>query len=227
MSAPPTPSPWPAPTLADAAAHDTDAGPGSPGGSSIEEPSHSPHIHQSLTAALDVAKRLVSPSLRAEHAALREEQRIADELGGLPPGWYAVPASEVDLLEGTGGAADHLVIGPSGVFIIRLYHRPAATVWVSERFMTVNGRSSDQLTEARFEARRVGGLLTGACGFDVTVQSVVIMVGATVQTVSRPAEVHVRAHHDLRDWLCVQPVRLAAETAAAISESVSHGLISS
>ncbi len=107
------------------------------------------------------------------------------------------------------------------MFIIRIYHRPAATVWVSERSMTVNGRTSDQLTEARFEARRVGGLLTRACGFDVTVQSVVVMIGATVQTVSRPAEVHVRAQHDLRDWLCLQPrsARLA-RWSRAINEHV-------
>ena len=37
-------------------------------------------------------------------------------------------------------------------------------------------------------------------------QSVLILIGAaTVQTLSRPAELHVRTQHDLRDWLCMQP----------------------
>ena len=152
--------------------------------------------------------------------AAREEQRIVEELRGLPAGWFVVAAGEVDLLEAGGCDADHLVIGPGGAFIIRLYHQPAAKVWVSERCMTINGRTSDQLGDARLEARRAGGRLTEECGFDVTVQSVLVMIGATVQTVSRPAEVHVRAQHDLRDWLCLQPVRLDAETAGSINERV-------
>jgi hypothetical protein len=60
------------------------------------------------------------------------------------------------------------------------------------------------------------------CGFDVTVQSVLVMIGATVHTVSRPAEVHVRDQHDLRDWLCLQPARLDAETIGAINRRVSR-----
>ena len=63
--------------------------------------------------------------------------------------------------------------------------------------------------------------MTEACGFAVTVQSVLVMIGATVQTVSRPAEVHVRAQHDLRDWLCLQPTRLDEDSATAIARLVS------
>ena len=35
-----------------------------------------------------------------------------------------------------------------------------------------------------------------------------ILIGAaTMQTLSHPAEVHVRTQHDIRDWLCRQPPR--------------------
>jgi hypothetical protein len=83
--------------------------------------------------------------------------------------------------------------------------------------VTINGRESSRLRRARFEARRSSGLLTDACGFNVTVQSVLILIGAaTIQTVSHPPEVHVRAQHDLRDWLCRQPPRLDSDMVRAI-----------
>ena len=178
-------------------------------------------MRKPVVTALDAARRLVNPTLRAEHAALKEEQRIAADLASLPPGWVVVAAAEVEVLRGHAGNADHFVVGPGGVFIIRLHHQPGGRVWVSERAMTINGEASDCLVDGRFEARLVGGRLTDACGFAVTVQSVLVMIGATVQTVSRPAEVHVRAQHDLRDWLCLQPVRLNAGDAMAISRLVS------
>ena len=98
------------------------------------------------------------------------------------------------------------MIGPGGVFPIYLEHQPAAKVWISEHKLTINGRDSDRMSQARFEARRAGGRLTTLCGIDVTVQSVLMLIGAaTMQTLSRPAEVHVRTQHDIRDWLCLQP----------------------
>ena len=39
-----------------------------------------------------------------------------------------------------------------------------------------------------------------------------------MQTLSRPAEVHVRDQHDLRDWLCRQPPRLDTDTVSALRE---------
>lgn len=177
-------------------------------------------MRRPVDAAREVARRWFDPALRAEHAALKEEQRIAADLASLPAGWFVVPAKEVGVLAGVGGTADHFVIGPGGVFIIRVQHQSGARVWVSERTMTIDGRTSACLAEARFEARRTGGSLTESCGFAVTVQSVLVMIGATVQTVSRPAEVHVRGQHDLRDWLCLQPVRLDADSATALHARV-------
>ena len=118
---------------------------------------------------------------------------------------------------------DHVVIGPGGVFTIYVEHQPGAKVWVSEHAVTINGRESNRLRRARFEARRSSRVLTDACGFNVTVQSVLILIGAaTMQTVSHPAEVHVRTQHDIRDWLCRQPPRLDSEMVRAIYDRV-HG----
>jgi len=116
-----------------------------------------------------------------------------------------------------------VAFGPGGVFTIYVEHQPGAKVWVSEHAVTTNGRESNRLRRARFEARRSSRDLTDACGFNVTVQSVLILIGAaTMQTVSHPAEVHVRTQHDIRDWLCRQPPRLDSDMVRAIYDRV-HG----
>ncbi len=221
MTLPPTPCPWPAPTLAQAAPGIAE--PVEP----TAEPSHTvapngePRARRPVAALLTTAKRLSSRTERAEYAAAKEEQRINAELDDLPAGWFVMRPADLGTLVSQDGEIDHVVIGPGGVFTIHLEHQPAAKVWVSEHKVTINGRDSDRMSQARFGARRAGGLLTTLCGFDVTVQSVLILIGAaTVQTLSRPAELHVRTQHDLRDWLCMQPRRLNAGTVAAIHEHV-------
>jgi hypothetical protein len=215
MTETPTLSPWPAPTLADAAPQRAEPTP------VVVEPP----LRRSVSALLDTARRLSSRSERAEHAALKEEQRIRDELTDLPAGWYVLPsldAAERDVDDQADAERlEHVVIGPGGVFIITLEHQSGAKVWVSEHTVTIDGRETDRLRDARFEARRASGQLTDACGFNVTVQAVLVLIdAATVQTLSRPAEVHVRTQHDLRDWLCKQPARLDPDMVRAIHDHV-------
>ena len=221
MTLSPTLSPWPAPTLGQAAAGlaepvEPTAEPGPP-----DPPVGEPRTRRPVAALLTTAKRLSSRTERAEYAAAKEEQRINAELDDLPAGWFVVRPTDLGALVIQDGEIDHVVIGPGGVFTIHLEHQPAAKVWVSEHKVTINGRDSDRMSQARFGARRTGGLLTTLCGFDVTVQSVLILIGAaTVQTLSRPAELHVRTQHDLRDWLCMQPRRLNPGTVAAIHQHI-------
>jgi hypothetical protein len=218
MTETPTLSPWPAPTLADAALQRAE-----PKQVVVEPP-----LRRSVSALLDTARRLSSRSERAEHAAMKEEQRIRDELTDLPAGWYVLPsldAAELDVDDQADARRlEHVVIGPGGVFIINLEHQSGAKVWVSEHTVTIDGRETDRLRDARFEARRASGQLTDSCGFNVTVQAVLVLIdAATVQTLSRPAEVHVRTQHDLRDWLCKQPSRLDPYQVRAIHDHVRAG----
>ena len=218
MTPTPTPSPWPAPSLADLVLADA---------TSVIADGPSPHSDLGPTAArhvkalLSTAKRLSSRSERAEHAAAKEEQRISAELDDLPAGWYVVHAVGAGEFGDNDRPIDHVVIGPGGVYAIYLEHQPGAKVWVSEHTVTIDGRDSERLRETRFEARHSTNVLTEVCGFDVTVQSVLVLIGAaTMQTLSRPAEVHVRTQHDIRDWLCKQPTRLDANKASTVHERI-------
>jgi len=219
MTVTPTLSPWPAPRLADSASGQLPPTPEPIAPQVNDQPRQRP-----IAALLTTARRLSSRSERAAHAALKEEQKIGAELADLPAGWF-VPASLDtecrDHHDPDDLPVDHVVIGPGGVFTIYVEHQPGAKVWVSEHAVTINGRESNRLRRARFEARRSSRVLTDACGFNVTVQAVLILIGAeTMQTVSHPAEVHVRTQHDIRDWLCRQPPRLDSDMVRAIYDRV-------
>jgi hypothetical protein len=215
MTATPTPFPWPAPTLADAAIVPPETQATVPG----------PRL--TVASLVSTARRLSNRAERAEYAAMKQEQRIRDELTDLPAGWFVLHSPDIGELwnDGTHGDdgtdLDHVAIGPGGVFAIEVQHRSGAKVWVSEHQLTIDGQNSGDLRRARSQARRSSGRLSDACGFDVTVQAVLVLIGAaTVQTLSRSAEVHVRTEHDLRDWLCRQPSRLDAEVVTTIHECV-------
>jgi hypothetical protein len=162
---------------------------------------------------------MCSKTERAQHAAWKAEQRIATDITSLPAGWFVLTSPELD--EQMERRPEHVAIGPSGVFFIYLEHHAGAKVWVNEHKLTVDGRATDDLRAMRFEARRASSRITEVCGFDVTVQSVLVLIGiATMQTLRHSAEVHVRMEHDLRDWLCRQPNRLDADETSAVHRHV-------
>ena len=211
MTATPALSPWPPP-----APNDVVESSSSPPTASAKQARHT------VAALLRTAKRLSSPSERAEHAAAKEEQRISDELDDLPAGWFVLHSPDLEVIEvsvddETEARVDHVVVGPGGVFLIHLEHRAGSKVWVTEHKLTIDGTDSDRLCEARDAARRASDRLTAECGFAVAVQVVLVLIdAATMQTLSRPAEVHVRTQHDIRDWLCKQPARLDAEMVTTV-----------
>ena len=67
-----------------------------------------------------------------------------------PSGGSSCARLDLGMLVSQDGEIDHVVIGPGGVFTIHLEHQPAAKVWVSEHKVTINGRDSDRMSQARF-----------------------------------------------------------------------------
>jgi hypothetical protein len=195
-------SPWPAPTPDQFVWPVEDA---------AEPLSVSPKA--STTAISSLVKRL-SGDERAQRAAIKAECKLLHQVEDLPSAFFVLHSVDIGQ---PGRPIDHVVIGAGGVFTLHLEHHPRAKVWVSEHAVMIDGRATEHLRHARFGARRCSKLLSDACGFDVAVQSVLVLIGASnVQAANRPAEVHVRTELDLRDWLCRQPPRVDADTVAAI-----------
>ena len=152
MTVTPTLSPWPAPTLADLAPGQSPPTPEPDAPQVIDPPQQRP-----IAALLNTARRLSSRTERAAHATLKEEQKIGAELADLPAGWFVLASLDIECLDHHDPDdlhVDHVVIGPGGVFTIYVEHQPGAKVWVSEHAVTINGRESNRLRRARFEARR-------------------------------------------------------------------------
>ena len=137
------------------------------------------------------------------------------------PRWrvlHAVPVGE------RGSDIDHLVIGPAGVFTINTKHHPGAKIWVGKDQLRVDGHVQPYIRNSRFEAKRAGKLLTGACGFDVHPDALIVLFGVEGITVkTEPGEkdgstVHVKYRRQAIRWLTNQPTVLANEQIAKIYE---------
>src|SRR4051812_10947128 len=123
MTLTPTLSPWPAPTAADAAT----SCPPAPVLPTIEAPQRRP-----VAALIETVRRLTSPSERAEHAALKEEQHSRADPLDLPGGWCVLHATDIPAVRELDAGADHVAVGPGGVFFIYPEHHLGPKVWSSE-----------------------------------------------------------------------------------------------
>lgn len=97
---------------------------------------------------------------------------------------------------------DHVVIGPDGVFTLNAKNHPGARIWVAGDTCMVNGARVTYVRNSRHEARRVGRILTAACGFPVAAMAVIAPVNAGDFAVKKsPEDVVVINPRRLRHWL--------------------------
>jgi hypothetical protein len=76
-----------------------------------------------------------------------------------------------------GSDIDHIVIGPPGVFTINTKHHRRGKIWLSPKLLMVNGQKTDHLRNARHESTRASTLLSVAVGAQITVRSIIALVG--------------------------------------------------
>ena len=141
------------------------------------------------------------------------EEEVGRRLRRLGEGWHvihAVPVGE------NGSDIDHVVIGGAGVFTLNTKNHSRAKVWVVERALLVNGQKTDYLRNSRFEAKRASKLLSNACGFDIAVQPVIVVMAADLRIKAQPADVHVVARKQIARWLSRRPQVLTPERVAEI-----------
>ena len=154
----PPPSPWPAPSLADLVPADAVQATPTP-----VRAEHSPSTHPTSPSRRCSTPRSVTAAAPNAPSTPRRKKSSESALELDRPAGRMVPAPLVGPRRRRTGArprADHVVIGPGGVFLIYLEHQLGAKVWVSEHKVTIDGRDSDHVRQARFEARRTSGRLT-------------------------------------------------------------------
>jgi hypothetical protein len=152
---------------------------------------------------------------RAWRIGAQGEREVAWRLRKLDPRWrvlHSIPVGE------RGSDIDHVVIGPGGVFTLNTKHHPGGKVWVAERALMVNGKRVPYLRNARHEAVRASRLLSAACGFEVPVEPVIVVLCSELTVKAQPPDVRVASARRVRTWLTKRPTVLSAAQIDAIYE---------
>ena len=152
---------------------------------------------------------------RADRVGADGEEEVAWRMRKLGDGWHvihSVPVGEKD------SDIDHVVIGPPGVFTLNTKNHSRKKVWVAEKAFMVSGQKTNYLRNSRHEAARASKLLTAACGFDVQVEPIIVVIAAELTIKAQPADVHVVARKRIGKWLERRPATLSPAAVEAIYE---------
>lgn len=152
---------------------------------------------------------------RAYRVGADGEEEVAWRMRKLGDGWHvlhSVPVGEKD------SDIDHVVIGPPGVFTLNTKNHSRKKVWVAEKAFMVSGQKTNYLRNSRHEAARASKLLTTACGFDVQVDPIIVVIAAELTIKAQPADVHVVARKRIGKWLERRPATLSPVAVEAIYE---------
>ena len=150
---------------------------------------------------------------RAWRIGANGEEEVGRRLAKLGGDWrvlHAVPVGDKD------SDIDHVVIGPPGVFTLNTKNHPGKQIWVAERAFMVSGQRTDYLRNSMFEARRASKLLSAACGFDISVVPVIVVMAEKLTIKAPPDGVHVVARKGIVKWLKARPATLTPEGIAEI-----------
>lgn len=152
---------------------------------------------------------------RAYRVGADGEEEVAWRMRKLGAGWHilhSVPVGEKD------SDIDHVVIGPPGVFTLNTKNHSRKKVWVAEKAFMVSGQKTNYLRNSRHEAARASKLLTTACGFDVQVEPIIVVIAAELTIKAQPTDVHVVARKRIGKWLERRPATLSPWAVEAIYE---------
>jgi Nuclease-related domain len=150
---------------------------------------------------------------RAWRRGAMGEEEVAKRLRSLGDEWriiHSVPigANDTDI--------DHVVIGPPGVFTLNTKNHLGKRVTVYERAIYVSGTKQSYILKSRAEGRHSSKLLSAACGFDVPVTPVVVIMASELNIKGQPGDVVVIGRKQIVRWLSEQPPRCEPLRVAAI-----------
>ena len=150
---------------------------------------------------------------RDRRIAARAERKVARELRRLDPGWWILHSIPLD---DDGADVDHLLIGAAGVFVLEVRDLSGSEVRANDLAVMVDRRETMLLPETRAHAERVGEQLSAACGFEVPVRPVLVVLARQLAVKRQPEGLDVVGRHRIARWLGEQPPVQSFETAAAV-----------
>jgi|ERR1035437_8913224 hypothetical protein len=163
-----------------------------------------------------VAKVLgVHTTERAWRRGADGEEEVARQLNKLGASWHVlhgvpVGPNETDI--------DHIVIGPAGVFTLNTKNHLGKRVTVYEYAIYVSGTKQPYLSKSRAEGKRSSKILSTACGFEVMVKPVVVIIASELVFKGSPKDVNVVGRRKVADWIGRRPSQLSTDQIESIYE---------
>lgn len=149
----------------------------------------------------------ILPDARSWYRGALGEIQVAKTLGALPAGWTVLYS-----LDSAPEASD-LIIGPAGAFTISTRNHSRQRVWVGEDQLLVNGRRTNHIRDARYEARRLSHLL------GVIVTPIIAVVDPATLIINERADgVEVLDSSQLAGFIARRKPRLPDATIASLAE---------
>lgn len=162
---------------------------------------------QSMLATVFGANPL-SPASREFYSSALGELETAVALAALGPDWMVANATQN---ANDHADADHIVLGPSGAFLVCSRQHPHAKIVTAGRMVLVNGRRVAYVRDALIGADRLTAALVGLGSRSVTVRPLVVLSGASgVIYGNKRAPVPVLQLGELVSWLLSQPTVYSA-----------------
>ena len=136
---------------------------------------------------------------RALYQTALGQVEVGAVLDALGEGWMALHALPATI---NGDGIDHLVVGPTGVYIVTTLNHARQTVWASQRTLTIGGIRFPHIRNMEFEMGRVERVLSTATGHAVEVSGILAVVAPKSLTVrQRHRDVEVLAADEITSWL--------------------------
>lgn len=131
----------------------------------------------------------LSSDARSWYRAALDQIQVVRALAGLGPQWILLHPEPGE------SDADYLLIGVGGVFSVTIKNHSGQRVLVEDEQLLVNGRRTNHLRDARFEAARVSKLLSTEAGESIAVNPLIAIVdpGSLAFVRRRPQDVTVAA----------------------------------
>lgn len=154
---------------------------------------------------------------RALYQSAVGEAEVGVALASLGDSWVTIHSLPV----AAGGAdIDHLVVGPTGVYIVTTRNHSRQNVWASQRTLMVGGIRFPDIRNMEYEMGRVERLLSAATGHAVEVSGILAVVSPKSLTVrQKHRDVEVLSSDAIAPWLRQRRRVLAPDDVREIAEA--------
>jgi len=154
----------------------------------------------------------------AWYKGAKGELLVGQLLEKLPQGWRVLHSLPI----GHAADLDHVVIGPSGVFVINTKHHAGKRVWTAGNALLINGIRHGYIEKSQREAVRLIGTLAGTGAFGIDVTPVIVLVDVASLSIREEPAVPVLRAERLVTWLRSLPAVLDQDVVDELARRLSR-----